>query len=69
MIARLLLGFHFLSRKDEQGKQIDVDIFDYTNGFNWLLQSFECIITPRTVKIAETIRRKGDRVLEKVAGL
>jgi hypothetical protein len=65
-VARLLWGFNFLKKKDAQDKEIDIDIFDYTNGLNWRPRSFECVITPRSEKIAATIHREGEKALEEL---
>ena len=65
-VARLLWGFNFLKKKDAQGKEIGIDIFDYTNGLNWRPRPFECIIEPRSEKIAATIRREGEKALEEL---
>ena len=65
-VARLLWGFNFLKKKDAQGKDIGIDIFDYTNGLNWRPRPFECIIEPRSEKIAGTIRREAEKALEEL---
>jgi hypothetical protein len=66
-IARLLWGFHFLKAKDANGKDIDIDIFDYTNGLNWRPQPFKCVIKPRNQEIVKTIRREGEQALQDLA--
>jgi Cytochrome P450 len=65
-IARLLWGFQFDKCKDKNGKSIDVNIFDYTNGLNWRPQPFDCVITPRNTTIVDTIRREGEQALRDV---
>jgi len=65
-VALLLWGFHFEKKRDAQGKEIDIDIFDYTNGLNWRPQPFECVIRPRSKKILEAIRREGEKALEEL---
>jgi len=52
--------------KDANGKEIDIDIFNYTNGLNWRPQPFECIITPRNERIKETILREGQQALSEL---
>jgi len=62
-IARLLWGFDYLKCKGPDGKPIDIDIFDYTNGLNWRPQPFKCIIRPRNETIAATVKREGAEAL------
>ena len=62
-IARLLWGFNFNKERDANGKEIDIDIFDYTNGLNWRPQPFDCIIKPRSERIAAAIQREGEQAL------
>jgi len=57
-VARLLWGFHFMKMKDSEGKQIDIDIFNYTNGLNWRPPPFECIIRPRSKRAEEIISKR-----------
>jgi cytochrome P450 len=40
-IARRLWGFNFLKERDATGKEIDIDIFNYTSGLNWRPQHFD----------------------------
>jgi len=65
-VARLLWGFDFKKMKDANGKEIDIDIFNYTNGLNWRPQPFDCIITPRNERIKETIQREGQQALSEL---
>ncbi len=63
-VARLLWGFTIRKAKDERGKEIDVDIFAFTNGLNMRPQPFPCEIIPRTEEIKESIIREGRQALE-----
>jgi hypothetical protein len=65
-VARLLWGFQFLKARDENGKEIDIDTFDYTNGLNWRPQPFQCIIKPRSGEIENVIRREAGQALEEL---
>jgi hypothetical protein len=65
-VARLLWGFTFQKMRDTHGKEIDIDIFDYTNGLNWRPSPFECIIKPRNERTAAAIRREGERALQEL---
>ncbi|AEO55767.1 hypothetical protein MYCTH_2116457 [Thermothelomyces thermophilus ATCC 42464] len=63
-VARLLWGFNIRKAKDPKtGKQIDVDIFAFTNGLNMRPQPFPCEIVPRSEEIKEAILREGEQAL------
>ena len=63
-VARLLWGFNIRKARDQRtGKEIDVDIFAFTNGLNMRPQPFQCEIVPRTEEIKEAILREGQQAL------
>ncbi|KAH6618422.1 cytochrome P450, partial [Chaetomium sp. MPI-SDFR-AT-0129] len=63
-VARLLWGFEIRKTRDEvTGKEIDVDIFAFTNGLNMRPQPFPCDITPRGEEVKETMLREGRQAL------
>ncbi|KAL4916495.1 cytochrome P450 [Aspergillus aurantiobrunneus] len=66
-IARLLWGFRIERARDEDGREVEVDIFDYTNGLNMRPNPFECRITPRSEEIRATIEREGAQALKDLA--
>ncbi|EHY53655.1 hypothetical protein HRR83_003868 [Exophiala dermatitidis] len=66
-VARILWGFNVQKALDENGNEIPVDIFKYTNGLNWRPEPFQCRITPRSPEIKETIEREGRQALEELA--
>ncbi|KAJ5937278.1 hypothetical protein N7454_004933 [Penicillium verhagenii] len=63
-IARLLWGFNIEKALDKDGNEINVDIFDFTNGLNMRPNPFECRITPRSSEIRATIEREGQQALQ-----
>ena len=65
-IARLLWGFNFLKERDGNGREIDIDIFNYTNGLNWRPQPFDCIIQPRSERHTAAIKREGEQALSEL---
>ncbi|GAB1315358.1 Cytochrome P450 monooxygenase [Madurella fahalii] len=63
-VARLLWGFTIRKARDPAtGREIDVDIFAFTNGLNMRPQPFQCEIVPRSAEIKETIIREGEQAL------
>ena len=63
-IARLLWGFNIRRIKDRvTGKELDLDIFAFTNGLNMRPQPFNCEITPRSETIKEVIVKEGQDAL------
>ncbi|EGU79934.1 hypothetical protein FOXB_09559 [Fusarium oxysporum f. sp. conglutinans Fo5176] len=63
-IARILWGFEVNPEKDEKGRDVDADIFAYSEGFNSSPLPFPCSITPRSVKHAEVIESEHGNALE-----
>jgi cytochrome P450 len=69
-VARLLWAFDIRKKRDPKtGKEIDLDIFAFTNGLNIRPQPFECDIIPRTEEIKETIIREGEEALRELSVL
>ncbi|OCL15379.1 cytochrome P450 [Glonium stellatum] len=66
-VARLLWGFRFDPALDENGNEIPVDIFNYTNGLNMRPQLFKVKISPRNEEIRRTIELEGKQALEDLA--
>ncbi|KIW10511.1 hypothetical protein PV08_11475 [Exophiala spinifera] len=66
-VARLLWAFNIQKALDENGNEIPVDIFKYTNGLNWRPEPFRCRITPRSPEVKETIEREGKQALEELS--
>ncbi|OJD30471.1 cytochrome p450 [Diplodia corticola] len=70
-VARMLWGFRIEKARDAEGREVPVDIFDYTDGLNWRPRPFKCSFTPRSPEILQTIEREGKqalRDLEEYAG-
>ncbi|WQF76450.1 Putative cytochrome P450 [Colletotrichum destructivum] len=65
-IARVLWGFAVGPAKDEKGRDVDVDIFAYSDGFNSSPLPFPCSITPRSPRHAEVIGEEHERALEEL---
>jgi cytochrome P450 len=63
-VARLLWAFNIEKALDEQGGEVPVDIFDYTNGLNMRPQPFSCRFIPRSDDIRQAIEREGRQALE-----
>ncbi|KAJ5302937.1 hypothetical protein N7476_009736 [Penicillium atrosanguineum] len=63
-VARLLWGFRIEKALNDQGNEIPVDIFDYTNGLNMRPNPFECRVTPRSPEIRAAIEREGRQALQ-----
>ncbi|TKX21227.1 cytochrome P450 monooxygenase-like protein 38 [Elsinoe australis] len=66
-VARLLWAFNICKGVDSTGKEIPVDIFNYTNGLNMRPQPFECQFIPRSNEIKETIIRENRQALEELS--
>ncbi|KZO99710.1 putative cytochrome P450 [Calocera viscosa TUFC12733] len=66
-VARLLWGFNIRKALDARGKEVPVDIFDYTNGLNMRPRPFKCRIEPRSAAHRQTIEREGLQALEDLA--
>ncbi|KAI0195410.1 cytochrome P450 [Astrocystis sublimbata] len=65
-VARILWGFTIQRKRGADGKLIEVDIFNYTNGLNMRPLPFECNIMPRSQEIQKTIEREGAQALEEL---
>ncbi|KAK4097703.1 cytochrome P450 [Parathielavia hyrcaniae] len=64
-VARLLWGFDIRKARDPgTGREVDVDIFAFTNGLNMRPQPFPCDIVPRSAEIREAIVREGEQALQ-----
>ncbi|KAK4233987.1 cytochrome P450 [Achaetomium macrosporum] len=57
-IARILWAFDVKPARDAEGREIDVDIFTFSDGFNSSPLPFECSITPRSEKHACVVERE-----------
>ncbi|GKT53022.1 cytochrome P450 [Colletotrichum tofieldiae] len=62
-IARILWGFQVNPAKDEKGRDVDVDIFAYSDGFNSSPLPFPCSITARSPRHAAVIQTEHERAL------
>ncbi|TAQ87200.1 hypothetical protein B7494_g4462 [Chlorociboria aeruginascens] len=64
-VARLLWAFNIRKAVDPvTGKEIEVDIFAFTNGLNMRPQPFKCEIVPRSQEIKDTVVREGEHALQ-----
>ncbi|KAK3638741.1 hypothetical protein LTR56_012848 [Elasticomyces elasticus] len=63
-VARMLWAFNIQKALDQQGKEIPVDIFSYTDGLNWRPQPFKCRFTVRSPEIQAAIEREGRQALQ-----
>ncbi|KAL1649163.1 hypothetical protein SLS58_001737 [Diplodia intermedia] len=63
-VARLLWAFRIEKARDAEGREVPVDIDDYTNGLNWRPRPFKCSFTPRSPEILQTIEREGKQALQ-----
>ncbi|KAK0629409.1 cytochrome P450 [Bombardia bombarda] len=64
-VARLLWGFDIKKTRDPQtGREVDVDIFAYTNGLNMRPVPFKCDIVPRSEEIKDSFVREGEQALK-----
>ncbi|KAF2122592.1 cytochrome P450 [Lophiotrema nucula] len=66
-LARLVWGFKIEAAKDAAGKEVPVDIFDYTNGLNMRPNVFKVSIQPRSEAIRQAILREGEQALSDLA--
>ncbi|CZR68062.1 probable cytochrome P450 CYP2 subfamily [Phialocephala subalpina] len=66
-IARMLWAFKIRKALDKSGKEIPVDIFDYTDGLNIRPNPFKCRIAPRGEEIRKTIEREGKQAEENLS--
>lgn len=58
-ICRILWAFDISKAKDENGKEIDVDIFAFAGGFNIRPAPFKCSIIPRSQKHKEVLLKEA----------
>ncbi|KAK3312975.1 cytochrome P450 [Apodospora peruviana] len=65
-IARILWAFEIGPAKDEKGKNIEVDIFAFTDGFNSSPLPFPCSITPRSSEHVKVIEKEYEDVVKKL---
>ncbi|KAI0884201.1 cytochrome P450 [Annulohypoxylon maeteangense] len=63
-IARILWAFEVGPAKDASGKDIDVDIFAFSDGFNSSPLPFPCSMIPRSAKHAKVIEHEFQEALE-----
>lgn len=66
-VARLLWGFNIQKALDDEGNEIPVDIFAYTDGLNMRPQPFQCRFTPRSPEIRAAIEREGKQALDNLS--
>lgn len=66
-ISRLIWAFNIGPAKDEQGNEIPVDIFAFSNGFNSLPDPFKVSITPRSPIHARVIEREFEAAHDEFA--
>ncbi|KAF1935186.1 cytochrome P450 [Clathrospora elynae] len=62
-VARLVWGFRVEAALDEGGREVPVDIFNYTNGLNMRPQVFKVSLKPRSEEIRQAIVREGEQAL------
>ncbi|KAL0932101.1 cytochrome P450 [Colletotrichum truncatum] len=65
-IARILWGFDISPGKDEKGRDIDVDIFSYSDGFNSSPLPFPCSIAPRSSDHARIIKSEHESAFQEL---
>ncbi|KAF7336962.1 Cytochrome P450 [Mycena venus] len=65
-IARILWGFNLTKARDENGWEIDVDTFAYTDGFNSVPLPFPISITPRSPGHVAIIEREYEVAQEEM---
>ncbi|KAH6887764.1 cytochrome p450 monooxygenase [Thelonectria olida] len=63
-ISRLLWGFDFAPAKDDMGNPIIYDIENLVGGITIQPEDYKCIITPRSQKAANIIRKEAENVQE-----
>ncbi|KAJ7472750.1 cytochrome P450 [Mycena latifolia] len=66
LIARILWGFNLSKARDENGQEISVDIFAYTDGFNSVPLPFPISITPRSAGHLGIIERENESAQEEM---
>ncbi|KAJ7679159.1 cytochrome P450 [Mycena polygramma] len=65
-IARILWGFNLSKARDPNGREIDVDTFAYTDGFNSVPLPFRISITPRSPGHLAIIERENEVAQEEM---
>ncbi|KAJ7167708.1 cytochrome P450 [Mycena filopes] len=65
-IARVLWGFNLGKARDENGREIEVDTFAYTDGFNSVPRPFSMSITPRSAAHLAIIERENEAAQEEM---
>ncbi|KAJ7141223.1 cytochrome P450 [Mycena epipterygia] len=65
-VARILWGFNLSKARDENGQEIDVDTFAYTDGFNSVPLPFPISITPRSAGHLAIIERENEAAQEEM---
>ncbi|KAK3354060.1 cytochrome P450 [Lasiosphaeria hispida] len=68
-IARILWAFDVRAAKDENGRDIEVDIFAFSNGFNSSPLPFPCAITPRSPEHAKVVEREYQEALGELSAV
>ncbi|KAJ7683714.1 cytochrome P450 [Mycena rosella] len=65
-VARILWGFNLSKARDQNGQEIEVDTFAYTNGFNSVPLPFPISITPRSAAHLAIIERENEAAQEEM---
>ncbi|KAK3986818.1 putative cytochrome P450 17A1 [Cladorrhinum sp. PSN332] len=65
-VARMIWAFDIKPARDENGKDVEVDIFAFTDGFNSVPLPFQCDIKPRSKKHAEIVTRQSRSANERM---
>ncbi|KAK8136064.1 hypothetical protein PG984_004004 [Apiospora sp. TS-2023a] len=65
-IARILWAFNVAPAKNENGQDIDVDIFAFSDGFNSSPLPFSCSILPRSQQHADVVRTSYKEALKEL---
>ncbi|KAH3956449.1 hypothetical protein HBH98_051550 [Parastagonospora nodorum] len=66
-VCRLIWAYKIEPAVDEDGNEVPVDIFAYTNGSNWRPEPFKVKFMPRSEAIKRTIEREGKQALENLS--
>ncbi|KAK3380774.1 cytochrome P450 [Lasiosphaeria ovina] len=67
-IARILWAFNVAPARDREGRNIEVDIFAYSDGFNSTPLPFPCSITPRSSMHAEVVQKEYEAAVKQLKG-
>ncbi|KAJ7111970.1 cytochrome P450 [Mycena epipterygia] len=65
-IARILWGFNLSKARDDSGREIEVDTFAYTDGFNSVPLPFPISIMPRSAGHLAIIERENEAAQEEM---